>query len=198
MVGGACLLAVVTGFRSVIPMRAASSRLVTMRAESETTRRSAIRRVVQTGGAAAAAALGAAVPWADAVVEIDPNSVKTTKGGCKFVVVKEGSCPAADPTGLAGSCYVGRASFIILDYTAFLPNGSVFDTTEKKDGKPLAFKMGQKQVIPGIEEVVAYMLPGEEVQALIPAALACKWNLASPHLSHGVRSRHVASRVMSR
>ena len=32
--------------------------------------------------------------------------------------------------------------------------------------------LGQRQVIPGLEEVVGQMLPGEEVQALIPAKLA--------------------------
>ena len=32
--------------------------------------------------------------------------------------------------------------------------------------------MGEKQVIPGIEEVVKYMKPGAEVQALFPSSLA--------------------------
>lgn len=59
-----------------------------------------------------------------------------------------------------------------MDYTGFLPDGKVFDTTEKKGGKPLAFRLGEKQVIPGLEEVVSRMLPGEEVQAFIPAGSA--------------------------
>ena len=77
-----------------------------------------------------------------------------------------------DPLGLAGSCLPQQGSFAIIDYTGFLPDGRVFDTTEKKGGKPLAFKLGEKQVITGIEAVVARMRPGEEVQALIPADMA--------------------------
>ena len=63
-------------------------------------------------------------------------------------------------------------SFCIIDYTGFLPSGEVFDSTEKKGGKPLAFRLGDKQVIVGIEQVVSQMKPGEEVQALVPAELA--------------------------
>ena len=43
-------------------------------------------------------------------VKIDPNSVRTTKGGAKYVVVKEGSCPLIDPSGALGSCYPVRKS----------------------------------------------------------------------------------------
>ena len=34
--------------------------------------------------------------------------------------------------------------------------GEVFDSTEKKGGKPLAFRLGDKQVIVGIEQVVSH------------------------------------------
>ena len=54
----------------------------------------------------------------------------------------------------------------------WMPDGQVFDTTEKKGGKPLVFEFGGNQIIPGIEQVVGNMRPGEEVQALIPADLA--------------------------
>ena len=47
---------------------------------------------------------------ARADVKIDPNSVRTTKGGAKYVVVKEGSCPLIDPSGALGSCYPVRKS----------------------------------------------------------------------------------------
>ena len=65
-----------------------------------------------------------------------------------------------------------KESYITIDYTGFLPTGETFDSTEKKGGKPLSFRLGDKQIIPGIEEVVAKMKPGEEVQAFVPAALA--------------------------
>ncbi|KAG8463693.1 hypothetical protein KFE25_003966 [Diacronema lutheri] len=119
-----------------------------------------------------ACALAASSLPATAAVQVDPSQVKTTKSGIKYVVVKQGKCPTADPTGLAGSCYPQEGGFAIVDYTGFLPSGQVFDTTEKKGGKPLVFKIGAKQVIAGIEAITLQMLPGEEVQALIPAALA--------------------------
>ena len=36
----------------------------------------------------------------------------------------------------------------------------------------MAFQLGSRQVISGIEEVVEYMKPGQEVQAFIPSKLA--------------------------
>ena len=134
------------------------------------------RHVLGTAVAApAAAAVGATtfgpLPAAADVV-VDKSAIRSTKGGVKYVVAKEGACPVTDPTGLAGSCYPKQGSFCVIDYTGFLPDGKVFDTTERKGGKPLAFRLGEKQVIVGIEQVVSQMLPGEEVQALIPADLA--------------------------
>ncbi|KAH8091492.1 hypothetical protein JL720_5798 [Aureococcus anophagefferens] len=110
------------------------------------------RRAAAAGLAAAAAA--AAAPRAVADQVVSASAIQKTKGGVKYVIVKEGS------------------SFCIIDYTGFLPSGEVFDSTEKKGGKPLAFRLGDKQVIVGIEQVVSQMKPGEEVQALVPAELA--------------------------
>ena len=130
------------------------------------------RRAAALGLASSLAALAGGAPSAGADVVVKATDVRSTKGGVKYVVVKQGSCPKTDPTGLAGSCEPKMGSFCIIDYTGFLPSGEVFDTTEKKGGKPLAFRLGDKQVIIGIEQVVSQMLPGEEVQALIPADLA--------------------------
>jgi FKBP-type peptidyl-prolyl cis-trans isomerase len=128
------------------------------------------RRAAAAGLAAAAAT--AAAPRAVADQVVSASAIQKTKGGVKYVIVKEGKCPNADPTGLAGSCVPTTGSFCIIDYTGFLPSGEVFDSTEKKGGKPLAFRLGDKQVIVGIEQVVSQMKPGEEVQALVPAELA--------------------------
>mmetsp|Transcript_15219 Transcript_15219/g.40136 ORF Transcript_15219/g.40136 Transcript_15219/m.40136 type:complete len:266 (-) Transcript_15219:154-951(-) len=123
------------------------------------------------GAMAAAGSLAGGPRAANADATVDASAVRSTKGGAKYVVVKEGACPKADFTGLLGSCEPRTGSICIIDYTGFLPNGQVFDSTEKKGGKPLAFKLGSKQVIVGLEQVVSQMLPGEEVQALIPSAL---------------------------
>ncbi|KAH8061551.1 hypothetical protein JL722_4182 [Aureococcus anophagefferens] len=116
------------------------------------------RRAAAAGLAAAAAA--AAAPRAVADQVVSASAIQKTKGGVKYVIVKEGKCPNADPTGLAGSCVPTSGSFLcsfcIIDYTGFLPSGEVFDSTEKKGGKPLAFRLGDKQVIVGIEQVVSH------------------------------------------
>lgn len=126
----------------------------------------------------AAGALASAPATAARAATVDASSIETTPGGVKFVVTKKGGCPGTDVLGVLGSCKPGLGSYVVIDYTGFLPSGEVFDTTEKKDAsgklvsKPLAFSLGKKQVIRGLEEVVANMLPGEEVQALVPAAMA--------------------------
>ena len=73
----------------------------------------------------------------------------------------------------------GKGSFpqngdiIVIDYTGYLSNGSIFDATHA-EGKNnnLVFKLGNKGVIPGLEEMVANMKEGEKVQAIIPPSLA--------------------------
>ena len=67
-------------------------------------------------------------------VKIDPNSVRTTKGGAKYVVVKEGACPLIDPSGALGSCYpvrkstsasdASRSHFSAMTYVAALARSS--------------------------------------------------------------------------
>jgi peptidylprolyl isomerase len=53
-------------------------------------------------------------------------------------------------------------------YTGKLEDGSVFDSSEGRD--PLEFTVGSGQVIPGFDEAVAGMSPGEEREVTIPAA----------------------------
>ena len=95
----------------------------------------AVSRRAAVGGAVATVATG-----------VNAEEIRSTKGGVKYRVVKEGSCPTADPTGLAGSCRPVEGSFCIIDYTGFLPSGAVFDSTESKGRKPLAFRLGEMQV----------------------------------------------------
>lgn len=61
---------------------------------------------------------------------------------------------------------------MVIRYTAFLNNGTIFDSTEGKGRKPITFRMGKQQVIPGLESVVEYMQPGAEVTCTIPAKFA--------------------------
>ena len=53
-------------------------------------------------------------------------------------------------------------------YTGTLDDGRVFDTSE--EGEPLEFTLGGQEVIPGFEETVLGMEPGESRTSTIPAA----------------------------
>ena len=53
-------------------------------------------------------------------------------------------------------------------YTGTLADGAVFDTT--RDAEPLEFTLGGKEVIPGFEEVVIGLEPGESRTTVVPAA----------------------------
>ena len=51
-------------------------------------------------------------------------------------------------------------------YTGKLEDGTVFDSSEKRD--PLAFKIGDGQIIPGFEQAVVGMKPGESKVVEVP------------------------------
>eukprot|EP01031_Cornospumella_fuschlensis_P029493 gene29493-35598_t len=87
--------------------------------------------------------------------------VLETDLGIKYIEVKKGSGPFPQP-----------GDFVVINYTGFLNNGTVFDSTEVKGRKPLSFRLGKKQVIQGLESVLEYMQPGGEVTCSIPAKYA--------------------------
>jgi FKBP-type peptidyl-prolyl cis-trans isomerase len=92
-----------------------------------------------------------------------PKKVKVleTDSGIKYIEVKQG-----------GGSYPADGDFVVISYTGFLPDGTVFDSTEGKGRKPLTFRMGMKQIIPGIEEVLREMRSGGEVTCTIPSKMA--------------------------
>lgn len=68
-------------------------------------------------------------------------------------------------------CHLG--DFVAIDYTGYLANGQIFDATHA-EGKQnaLLFNLGSGSVIPGLDDMVARMVVGQKVQAIIPASLA--------------------------
>jgi peptidylprolyl isomerase len=65
-------------------------------------------------------------------------------------------------------------------YTGKLDDGTVFDSSEGKD--PLEFQMGDSQVIPGFEDAVKGMNPGDKKTFKIPsdqAYGACREDLVA-------------------
>ena len=52
-------------------------------------------------------------------------------------------------------------------YTGRLDDGRVFDSSKERE--PLELTVGQGRVIPGVEEAVVQMEPGEEKTVMVPA-----------------------------
>lgn len=97
----------------------------------------------------------------DAFLKDNANKegVKTTASGLQYKVLKSGKGgqhPEADDT-------------VKVDYEGRLLDGKVFDSSYKR-GKPVTFKVGE--VIPGWQEALKLMQPGDEWEVYIPAKLA--------------------------
>jgi FKBP-type peptidyl-prolyl cis-trans isomerase len=58
---------------------------------------------------------------------------------------------------------VNEGDFVVINYIAYLRDGTIFDNTVKR-GKPLAFQIGKKQVVPGLEKGLMGMKAGEQRQ----------------------------------
>jgi len=56
-------------------------------------------------------------------------------------------------------------------YTGFLPDGHIFDASAASGG-PLRFRVGRKEVIAGLDELMPLLTVGSRVRAWIPGALA--------------------------
>lgn len=54
-----------------------------------------------------------------------------------------------------------------IHYTGKLGNGTVFDTSLQRE--PIEFEIGQQRVIPGFEQAVIGMSPGEKKETTIPS-----------------------------
>lgn len=61
-------------------------------------------------------------------------------------------------------------------YTGKLLNGTVFDASSLQNNKPLIFKLGVSNVIPGFAEGVSLMHLGDSAAFIIPSGLAYKEN----------------------
>jgi FKBP-type peptidyl-prolyl cis-trans isomerase len=60
---------------------------------------------------------------------------------------------------------------VTVHYTGYLPDGRRFDSSRDR-GKPFKFKLGNEQVIPGLDLGVAQLSIGERAKIIIPAHLA--------------------------
>jgi FK506-binding protein 1 len=67
-----------------------------------------------------------------------------------------------------GYTYPKPGDLVTIEYTGKLLNGNEFDSTIKR-GKPFQFKIGQYQVISGLDYTISQISLGEKVIATIPS-----------------------------
>ena len=74
-----------------------------------------------------------------------------------------------------GEHYPTQSQAVAVHYTAFLPDGTEWDSSRKRN-KALRFRMATGQVIQGIDDAVRQMSLHERVRLRVP-----------PHLAYGAR-----------
>lgn len=93
-----------------------------------------------------------------------PPQIFTTDKGVKYAVLNS--------SGKKNRPYPG--DIVAVEYTGYLTNGQIFDATHAT-GKSnmLVWILGNTgTVIPGLDDIVSQMSPGDKVQAIIPPELA--------------------------
>jgi len=88
----------------------------------------------------------------------------TVEPGLSYILKKE---PDGGPLAKLALA-VSPGDFVVINYIAYLKDGTIFDNTIKRK-KPLAFQIGKKQVVPGLEKGIMGMKPGEQRQLFLKA-----------------------------
>lgn len=116
-----------------------------------------------SAGIAAASMLTLSSPSlaAEVTKKTKKPKVLETDLGIKYIVLKQGEGPYPNP-----------GDFVVVGYTGFLSNGTIFDTTDAPGRKPISFRFGKKQQIEGLESVLSNMQPGGECTCSIPSKYA--------------------------
>lgn len=84
----------------------------------------------------------------------------STNSGLHYVLLKKGKGQNARPD-----------SKVKLQYDGYLPDGTIFDSTQKR-GAPFVFTIGKDKLIAGWEEGLQYFNAGSEGWLLMPSKLA--------------------------
>jgi len=89
--------------------------------------------------------------------------MQNTEKGIKYAVTKDSKSKQ----------YPQNGDICAIEYTGYLTNGQIFDATHAMGkGQPLAWILGEKAVIPGLNDLVSEMRVGQQVQAIIPPEMA--------------------------
>eukprot|EP00521_Asterionellopsis_glacialis_P005737 CAMPEP_0195265310 /NCGR_PEP_ID=MMETSP0706-20130129/11345_1 /TAXON_ID=33640 /ORGANISM="Asterionellopsis glacialis, Strain CCMP134" /LENGTH=179 /DNA_ID=CAMNT_0040319699 /DNA_START=82 /DNA_END=621 /DNA_ORIENTATION=- len=132
---------------------------VSMKADGPATRRTFF------SNAAASAAAVVAVTSVPSTAAATPEIYNTEKG-VKYAILKQ----PKDPKKAA---YPQQNDIVAVEYTGYLVDGKIFDATHGEGkGNALLWQLGTEAVIPGLNDIVAQMVVGQKVQAIIPPAMA--------------------------
>ena len=98
-------------------------------------------------------------------VKIEPFDIKEkgsskTESGLEFILVEAGNGKKAGP-----------GYTVTVNYTGYLEDGSIFDSSLKRD-QPFVFQLGMGRVIKGWDEGIAMMKVGDKARLIIPYQLA--------------------------
>jgi len=79
------------------------------------------------------------------------------------------ACGNGDGEGVEGVAQAKNGDTVKVLYTGTLDDGEMFDSSESHGGEPLQFTIGAGNMIPGFEQAVIGMSPGESKTVRIPA-----------------------------
>lgn len=96
-------------------------------------------------------------PW-----KLSNTDTVTTPSGLKYIIVSK--------NGDANATQAQAGKTVSVHYTGFLLNGKVFDSSYDR-GQPIAFPLGQGNVIKGWEEGISLMKTGDKIRLIIPTEL---------------------------
>jgi len=101
---------------------------------------------------------------------VSENSAKSSEQTNKNnITIKNGMKIETTKEGTGAEIKNGQVASML--YTGMLADGSVFDSTSKRNDQPLEFTLGAGQVIQGWEQGILGMKVGEERTLTIPAEL---------------------------
>ena len=127
------------------------------------------RRAFFTEAATGAASIVGASVLGFSQPALAAPEIFTTDSGIKYAITKE----SKKKIGLMQGAYPQKGDIVAIEYTGYLTNGQIWDSTHA-EGKNsvLLFNLGTDVVIDGINDMVSNMLVGQKVQCIIPANLA--------------------------
>jgi peptidylprolyl isomerase len=96
---------------------------------------------------------------AETKVEL-PDNLTTTESGLQYVITEEGAGEKPQP-----------GDIVQVHYTGTLEDGTKFDSSLDR-GEPIAFPLGEGQVIPGWDEGIGLLKVGDKAKLVIPPDLA--------------------------